>query len=348
MNVPLRELHLFAGAGGGILGGMLLGHTPVCAVELEEYPRNVLLQRQRDGILPWFPIWDDVCTFDGKPWRGLVDVVCGGFPCTDISIAGKGAGITGEHSGLWSEMARIIGEVQPRFVFVENSPMLTVRGLDRVLYNLASMGYDAEWGVIGAHHVGAPHKRDRIWILAYSDSYEYCPDRIPQAETNHVSGKHRKEGYSGRISRTSNGSRVLANTNTERKQQFPEGWNEERNWPEYGSENVADSNMQHGFRRPESQFTAGGSWETRDQFTRCSVEAMADSDSVGGNGKESSAIESERLREMHTFPINAPSASPSWWDTDPGDVPESGLGLLVDGVASELDFIGDIIKGEME
>ena len=166
MNVPLRELHLFAGAGGGILGGMLLGHTPVCAVELEEYPRNVLLQRQRDGILPWFPIWDDVCTFDGKPWRGLVDVVCGGFPCTDISIAGKGAGITGEHSGLWSEMARIIGEVQPRFVFVENSPMLTVRGLDRVLYNLASMGYDAEYGVIGAHNVGGPHKRDRIWILA--------------------------------------------------------------------------------------------------------------------------------------------------------------------------------------
>ncbi len=86
----MNELHLFAGAGGGILGGILLGHTCVCAVEIEPYCRKVLLQRQRDGILPKFPIWDDVRTFDGKPWRGKVDVVCGGFPCQDISIAGGG------------------------------------------------------------------------------------------------------------------------------------------------------------------------------------------------------------------------------------------------------------------
>jgi DNA (cytosine-5)-methyltransferase 1 len=163
----MNELHLFAGAGGGILGGMLLGHTTVCAVELELYCRNVLLQRQRDGILPRFPIWDDVCTFDGNPWRGKVDVVCGGFPCQDISAAGKGAGITGERSGLWGEMARIIGEIRPKYAFVENSPMLTLRGLDRVLGDLSEMGYDARWGVVGACHVGAPHRRERIWILAY-------------------------------------------------------------------------------------------------------------------------------------------------------------------------------------
>jgi len=90
MKEKLNELHLFAGAGGGILGGMLLGHTTVCAVELEPYCRKVLLQRQRDGILPKFPIWDDVTTFDGKPWRGKVDVVAGGFPCQDISSAGGG------------------------------------------------------------------------------------------------------------------------------------------------------------------------------------------------------------------------------------------------------------------
>ena len=164
----MNELHLFAGAGGGILGGMLLGHTTVCAVELEPYCRKVLLQRQRDGILPKFPIWDDVCTFDGKPWRGKVDVVCGGFPCQDISSAGKGAGITGERSGLWGEMARIIGEIRPKYAFVENSPMLTLRGLDRVLGDLSEMGYDARWGVVGAYHVGAPHRRERIWIMAYS------------------------------------------------------------------------------------------------------------------------------------------------------------------------------------
>jgi DNA (cytosine-5)-methyltransferase 1 len=161
----LNELHLFAGAGGGILGGMLLGHTPVCAVEIEQYPRRVLLQRQRDGLLPRFPIWDDVQTFDGKPWRGSVDVVCGGFPCQDISAAGKGAGIAGERSGLWGEMARVIREIRPRYAFVENSPMLTSRGLGRVLGDLAEMGYDAKWCVLGACDAGAPHKRDRIWIL---------------------------------------------------------------------------------------------------------------------------------------------------------------------------------------
>jgi DNA (cytosine-5)-methyltransferase 1 len=169
----VNELHLFAGAGGGILGGLLLGHRPVCAVEIEPYPRRVLLQRQRDGILPKFPIWDDVTTFDGKPWRGKVDVVAGGFPCQDISAAGKGAGITGERSGLWGEMARIIGEIRPKYAFVENSPMLTLRGLDRVLGDLSEMGYDARWGVLGACHVGAPHRRERIWIVAHSSKVRF-------------------------------------------------------------------------------------------------------------------------------------------------------------------------------
>ena len=167
----MNELALFAGAGGGILGGHLLGWRTVCAVEWADYPRRVLLARQRDGILPRFPTWDDVQTFDGNPWRGRVDVVSGGFPCQDISAAGKGAGIDGARSGMWFHMARIIGEVRPRFAFVENSPILTSRGLGRVLGDLASMGYNAEWCVLGANDIGAPHKRDRIWILgSTSDS----------------------------------------------------------------------------------------------------------------------------------------------------------------------------------
>jgi len=162
----MNELALFAGAGGGILGGHLLGWRTVCAVEWEQYPASVLCARQNDGLLPPFPIWDDVQTFDGKPWRQIVDVVSGGFPCQDISAAGKGVGIDGERSGMWGEMARIIHEVRPKFVFVENSPMLTSRGLGRVLGDLASMGFDARWGVLGAADVGANHQRDRIWIVA--------------------------------------------------------------------------------------------------------------------------------------------------------------------------------------
>lgn len=161
-------MHLFAGAGGGILADLLLGHQPVCAVEINEYCQQVLSARQKDGCLPWFPIFADVTQFDGKPWSGRVDVVSGGFPCQDISAAGKGAGIGGERSGLWAHMARIVGEVRPKFVFVENSPMLTSRGLDRVLGDLAALGYDAEWMCLSAAECGARHKRDRIWIQAYS------------------------------------------------------------------------------------------------------------------------------------------------------------------------------------
>ena len=162
----MNELALFAGAGGGILGGGLLGWRTICAVEWEQYPASVLCARQNDGILPTFPIWDDVQTFDGKPWRGIVDVVSGGFPCQDISAAGKGAGIEGNRSSMWKQMARIIGEVRPKYAFVENSPMLTSRGLGVVLADLAAMGFDAEWGVLSATDVGANHIRERIWILA--------------------------------------------------------------------------------------------------------------------------------------------------------------------------------------
>jgi len=184
----VNVLELFCGAGGGILGGSLLGWRTVCAVENDEYARSVLIARQNDGRLEPFPIWDDVRTFDGRPWRGLVDLVSGGFPCQDISKAGKGAGIQGEKSRLWKEMARIICEVEPRSVFVENVPMLTSRGLGVVLGDLAEMGFDAKWGVLGAHHTGAPHKRDRIWIVANANSPQ-CErnqraDRTPTKHTN--------------------------------------------------------------------------------------------------------------------------------------------------------------------
>ena len=231
----MNELHLFAGAGGGILGGILLGHTTICAVEINPYCRKVLLQRQRDGMLPRFPIWDDVTTFDGKPWRGNVDAICGGFPCQDISAAGRGKGITGARSGLWKEFARIIREVGPRYVLVENSPLLTKRGLHVVLGDLAEMGYDAEWGVLGAHNAGAPHKRDRIWILAYSNLHGWsnvCREQLADSKQSFTSqcsnildnpngsgpqGTHKQSTQSWLwrdTSRPSEGTSELANTSS--------------------------------------------------------------------------------------------------------------------------------------
>jgi DNA (cytosine-5)-methyltransferase 1 len=204
----MNELALFAGAGGGILGGKLLGWQTVCAVEWEPYPASVLCARQNDKLLPTFPIWDDVQTFDGKPWRGIVDVVSGGFPCQDISSAGRGAGIKGERSSMWKHMARIIGEVRPTYAFIENSPMLRTRGLGVVLQDLAKMGYDAKWGVLGAFHVGANHQRNRMWILATDPDLSQrkrgsIPSRIYQENTNTCDSRWWKD--SSRIYRVDDG-----------------------------------------------------------------------------------------------------------------------------------------------
>lgn len=167
----MNELALFAGVGGGLLGSKLLGWETVCAVENDAFCRGVLLSRQNDNVLDRFPIWDDVRTFDGLPWRGLVDVVSGGFPCQDISSAGKGLGIAGPKSGLWRQFARIIGEVAPPFVLIENSSVLVSRGLETVLEDLDHLGYDAKWGDIRAEDAiwsqGTPvldHERKRLWI----------------------------------------------------------------------------------------------------------------------------------------------------------------------------------------
>lgn len=165
-----NELALFAGGGGGLLASKLLRWNTIAACEIHKPARDILFARQRDGLLERFPIWDDVSTFKGKHFRGLVDIITGGFPCQDVSSAGKGLGVgEGDRSGLWKEYARIVQEVEPSFVFAENSPLLDRRGLSIVLQDLSRMGYDARWCVLGAGLLGGAHQRDRIWVLAHSN-----------------------------------------------------------------------------------------------------------------------------------------------------------------------------------
>jgi len=176
----MNELALFAGAGGGILGAHLLGWRTICAVEKEPYCREVLLRRQRDGVLSLFPIWDDCNTFDGRPWRGLVDVVTAGFPCQPFSIAGKQSAGEDERDG-WPATVRILGEVRPRFALLENVPGLLSGShgyFGQVLGGLAALGYDAVWDCFPASAVGAPHRRDRLWVLAYAD----CPTETERGQ----------------------------------------------------------------------------------------------------------------------------------------------------------------------
>ncbi len=163
----LRELHLFAGIGGGLLAGSLLGFDLVGAVEIDPWCQHVLRSRFGSEAV----VGGDIAQFDARPFQG-VDLVAGGFPCEDISLAGRGAGLAGERSGLWFEMQRVVAEAEPAYVFVENSPALRTRGLDRILQGLADLGFDAEWSDLRASDVGAPHIRRRLWLLgAHPDRY---------------------------------------------------------------------------------------------------------------------------------------------------------------------------------
>ena len=166
----LNGISLFSGI-GGIELGLHEEVKTVAYVEREPYAQAVLIKRMQEGILDNAPIYDDVCTFRGKKYRGFVDIVFGGFPCQDISFAGKGAGIKeGTRSGLFFELMRVVGEVRPAFVFLENVSAITTRGVDAVLGALAEAGYNARWLTIRASDVGARHRRDRWFCLAYTKS----------------------------------------------------------------------------------------------------------------------------------------------------------------------------------
>ena len=314
----MNELALFAGAGGGILGGYLLGWRTVCAVEIDEYARGVLGARQNDGTLPPFPIWDDIRTFDGRPWRGVVDVVSGGFPCQDISAAGKGAGITGSRSGLWSEMARIVGEVRPQFVLVENSPLLVQRGLAVVLGNLASLGYDARWGIVGAHQAGAPHKRNRIWILANSG----C-GRCSESEARKVQLPRGAEAI---------GSGYGANPNSLRELQSERSFCDERRQSCDGGAVLAHTDVCDAASAGPSSGAGQkmGRPQKDAEFKRPNCEVP---DSCGQGLPEWQWGEGEREREA--------TARGGWWATEPE------LGRVAHGVANRVDRLRAIGNGQV-
>ena len=159
----MNELALFAGAGGGLLASHLLGWRTVCGVEFNPYSTSVLMARQNDGLLNPFPIWDDVRTFDGKPWRGIVDVVSGGFPCQAYSSAASGRNNADD---LWPEMRRIVADVAPRYVFAEN---VNKTAINAAADDCESMGYQAKCISLSASDLGADHVRERHWLLAHAD-----------------------------------------------------------------------------------------------------------------------------------------------------------------------------------
>jgi len=199
----MRVLDLFAGVGGFSLGLEQTGGFKTAAFcEIDPHARLVLQKHW-----PNIPIFEDVSTLTKDQINAQIDVITGGFPCQDISSAGRGAGLAGERSGLWFQYHRLIKEIRPRYAIIENVSALRGRGLDQVLWSLAEIGYDAEWHCIPASAVGAPHRRDRIWIIAYPNSQR---GRF-KCEIANSSQRSARDEFSG-------GGDIMANPSSQRQQ----------------------------------------------------------------------------------------------------------------------------------
>jgi DNA (cytosine-5)-methyltransferase 1 len=179
----LNGLSLFSGI-GGLDVALSDWVRPIAYCEIDPYCQGVLLSRMSDGGIPYAPIWDNVTTLQGLSFCGHIDIIYGGFPCQDISIAGSGKGLAGERSRLFFEIARLCSEIKPRFIFLENVPAIISRGGTEVIRKITEMGYDCRWCVISAASVGAIHKRERFFLLAHDRS-----ERIQGLPKEQIQGK---------------------------------------------------------------------------------------------------------------------------------------------------------------
>lgn len=190
----MNGLDLFSGY-GGISRALRPWVRTIAYCEIERYCQGILLSEMQRGRLDRGPIWDDVRTLHVGVFNFRVDIISGGFPCQDISIAGNGKGLEGERSGLVFEYLRLIRELRPSYVFMENVPAITIRGLDRILLGLDALGYDARWTIVSAAEMGAPHLRERWWLLAHANGERgrIQPDRQSRSKSKTEFGNDGKK-----------------------------------------------------------------------------------------------------------------------------------------------------------
>mgnify|MGYP003111711868 CR=1 FL=1 len=273
----MNVLDLFSGIGGFSLGLERAGFKTVAFCEVDKKCQAVLKKHWPD-----VPMFDDVSNLKGKDIEEKIDVICGGFPCQDISLAGKGAGLAGKRSGLWSEFYRLIKEIRPKYAIIENVSALRSRGLDQVLRALSEIGYDAEWHCITAASIGAPHRRDRIWIVAYSSNEGIDRGQWKQADDAIESG-FRGSDSGGSISNVE--FKIMAHADDIR------------------SSRGGETGIRENLEKAWSQFTGGGSIGYNRE--------MADSDNKRLQrdvGEREAGTQGESKR--HT-------SERGWWATEP-------------------------------
>lgn len=242
-------LDLFSGI-GGLTIALQEWVSPVAYCENDKYAQSVLLSRMQDGKLPVAPIWDDIRTLTRRHIPS-VDMVYGGFPCQDISIAGTGKGLGGERSGLFFEIMRLAKEIKPGFIFLENVPAIRLRGLNVVGEELADAGYDCRWGVVSAQEMGAPHIRKRWFCLAYSESFGNRRNlrNLYKENEKKLQPKKQHKNKTGQSINASKNSAVFTNTNSNELREQSRGRRREG-------------------RKDTTKFTNNGWWKTEPDVGR--------------------------------------------------------------------------------
>jgi len=303
-------LDLFSGIGG--LTKALEGYsTPVAYCENDRHATAVLLSRMSSGELPIAPVWDDIRTFDSRSIFP-VDIVYGGFPCQDISVAGRGEGLDGKRSGLFSEVARLVGEIRPAFVFLENVPAITSRGGLRVTAELTALGYDARWCFVSAADVGANHRRERWWLLAHTNGgrgRQPTVDIAPQRKSLDPTQREKSAVLSG------SGSADVADANS---RSLPQPWrrSKKRNGIGPHGENMAHADSA---RRPRAGQPHIG-------FKPCS-KTVADTDRSNVAPRHESSEQANK--RIGRFRIGDEKGN--WWSAEPN------VGRVADGVPLRVD-----------
>lgn len=307
----MRTAHLFAGAGGGILADLILGHDPVVAVEWDAYACAVLRER--------FPglrvIEGDVRTVDFARELAGVDALCAGFPCQDISAAGKGAGIDGERSGLYREVIRAIDAVRPAWVFLENSPLIRTRGRHIVIADLVARGYSWRDGQLAASDVGASHIRNRWWCLAKRAD----ADRVRELQPQGLEREQR--GWAGDL-----GINVADSDQIGRLRRpwalGACGWAE----PAHGCGDMADASGERLAQRDDQR-----SHGQQEQPSASGASHLAQPEHRGCEGWDQEARNEQSGSAM----------PPSWWSAEPG------MGRVAHGVAHRAHRIKCLGNGQV-
>ena len=288
-------------------------------MEKEPYCREVLLRRQRDGLLPLFPIWDDIRTFDGTAWADLVDVVTAGFPCQPFSAAGKKLGKDDERN-LWPDTIRVIREVGPRVAFLENVPGLVSHDyFGEILGDLAEAGLDARWEIVSAAETGAPHRRERLWIVADSRGQQHESDCHEERRTS-AAELYVADAESKRWSEQDEPRENVVGDGLQSTQLCPSVPDAESDGRGQGDQDDRGSTERAG-EGEEPGFTDSGG-------------VMADPDLQGRQNSEGSRTTASKERD------ETPRLC-GWWEAEPD------VGRVADGVALRVDRLTATSNGQV-